>query len=107
MSESIRVRLQFNKFSSAELRNCLLSINTTQTADVISLKRLIQKKHHLPENILLLIDGFVLDDDDTTDGLIRDNDIIVSVVGQYLPLSYVIAMLSITELSPKLRQKLK
>ena len=79
MSDSLRVRLEFKRFSNPELRNSLLSFKKNETKNVKSLQQLIRKRYDLKQNILLLIDGFVIEPKETID-VIRDNDLIVSVI---------------------------
>ena len=76
MSDLIRVRLEFNRFESPDLRNCLLSINFDEIKDIKSLKKVIQKRHKLKDKLLLSIDGFTLDDNEGI-RVIRDNDLIM------------------------------
>jgi hypothetical protein len=79
MSDNLRVRLEFRRFESKNFRNSLLSFRISQTKDVKSLEKLIQNRFQITEPFCLNIDNFVLEDTEPID-ILRDNDLIVSVI---------------------------
>jgi hypothetical protein len=83
MSDSLRIRLEFRRFESKNFRNSLLSFRISETKDVKSLQKLIQNRFQITEPFCLNIDNFVLEDTEPID-ILRDNDLIVSVIQFYL-----------------------